>query len=310
MNHATIASENLLEAQQHLITIKDWMRWCASSFERLDVYFGHGTDNPWDESVALVLQALSLPFDTPDALFDARVTPSEAKRICEFIEQRINDRKPLAYITQQAFFCGLPFYVDERVLVPRSPIAELIESRFEPFIDPENVHAILDLCTGSGCIAIALAHYFPDAFVTATDLSMDALQVAQFNIEQHQLDDQVCLLQSDVFDAIPEQRFDVIVSNPPYVDAEDMADLPEEFHVEPELGLASGEDGLDVTRRILAKAADYLSDDGILIVEVGNSWPALEEAYPTVEFQWIEFARGGDGVFILTKEQLDSLRSE
>lgn len=291
-------------AQSQLHTITDWLRWCTSQLQYSDVFFGHGTDNPWDESVALVLQSLNLPFDMPDQLYQARITDVEKQLIIERLQARINDRIPLAYLTNQAYFCELPFYVDERVLVPRSPIAELIENQFAPFIDPAQVHSILDLCTGSGCIAIACATYFEEAFVAGSDISADALEVAEFNLEQHGLHERMGFLQSDCFDSIPEQQFDIIVSNPPYVDAEDMADIPDEFRKEPELGLSSGVDGLDLTRKILRQANDYLSDQGILVVEVGNSWPALQEAYPDVEFQWLEFERGGDGVFLLTKQQL------
>jgi ribosomal protein L3 glutamine methyltransferase len=298
-------SEKLInEAKDQLHTLGDWLRWVTSRLDEAEVYFGHGTDNPWDEASALVLPALRLPFDVPESLYPSRITDTEKEVIIQFLIERVNLRKPLAYITGQAYFCGLPFTVDERVLVPRSPIAELIEQRFAQWIEPDSVEAILDLCTGSGCIAIACAYHFPDAFVMGTDISLDALAVAEINVQQHQLEDRLCLLQSDVFDQIPEQQFDIIVSNPPYVDAEDMADLPDEYRKEPELGLASGEDGLDITRKILKQAANYLTEQGILVIEVGNSWPALVEAYPQLDFQWVEFTRGGDGVFVLTREQL------
>ncbi len=299
-----ITQEIMVEAKEQLHTIGDWMRWVTSRLDEAGVFFGHGTDNPWDEAAALILPALRLPFDLPESLYVSRITGNEKDLILGYLEQRINQRKPLAYITGQAYFCGLPFVVDERVLVPRSPIAELIEQRFEQWIDPDSVESILDLCTGSGCIAIACAYHFEEAFVTGTDISADALAVAEINQQQHNLDDRLCLLQSDVFDQIPEQHFDIIVSNPPYVDADDMVDLPDEFRQEPELGLASGNDGLDLTRRILKDAAKYLSEHGILVVEVGNSWPALEQAFPQLDFHWVEFNRGGDGVFVLTREQL------
>ncbi|NVJ62085.1 MAG: 50S ribosomal protein L3 N(5)-glutamine methyltransferase [Gammaproteobacteria bacterium] len=287
-----------------LSSILDWVRWCTSQMSEHQVYFGHGTDNPWDESVALVLQSLQLPFDYPSELYSARLTKSEKTRIIDFLKQRIEQRKPLAYITNQAYFHGLPFYVDDRVLVPRSPISELIEARFEPFIDAQQVDSILDLCTGSGCIAIACATEFEEAFVLASDISIEALEVAQINVEQHELEERVGLIQSDVFAGIPNQQFDIIVSNPPYVDAEDLADMPLEYHSEPEIGLGSGLDGLDITRQILREASEFLTENGVLIVEVGNSWPALQEAYPDVDFQWLEFERGGDGVFLLTRDQL------
>ena len=230
------------------------------------------------------------------------------RQVAELLRRRVNERTPLAYLLNLAYFCGLPFYVDERVLVPRSPIAELIEDRFLPRQKDEPLR-ILDLCTGSGCIAIACAKEFPDAFVDATDISLDALSVAAVNVEHHELQHRVSLLESDVFSKLPGQRYDLIVSNPPYVDAEDMADLPEEFLREPELGLASGPDGLDVTKRILAEAADYLTDDGVLVIEVGNSQWALQQSFPEVPFAWVEFEFGGKGVFVLTAAQCREFQS-
>lgn len=297
--------EHANQALHELHTVADWMRWCTSQLEASDVYFGHGTDNPWDEAVAMVLQALQLPFDCPEFLYNTRLTTSERERILGMLQVRIGERKPLAYITHQAYFCGLPFYVDERVLVPRSPIAELIEAQFSTLLDPSNVGSILDLCTGSGCIAIACAYAFEEAFVQASDISLDALDVANINVQQHGLEERVGLIQSDCFAGfIAGQKFDLIVSNPPYVDAEDLADMPEEFHSEPEIGLGSGADGLDLTRKILQQAADYLTPNGVLVVEVGNSWPALQQTFPDLAFNWLEFERGGDGVFALTREQL------
>ncbi len=300
-----LEDETCEQAANELFTLVDWLRRTTSRLDESGVFFGHGTDNPWDEATALVFQSLNLPFDCPEALYAARLTTAEKSLIIERLQMRINQRVPLAYITNQAFFCGMPFYVDERTLVPRSPIAELIEQKFAAWISSDlEVGAILDMCTGSGCIAIACAHYFPNTFVTATDISEDALEVAAINCEQHGVDDRVCLLQSDCFDQIPEQTFDLIVSNPPYVDADDMSDIPAEFQKEPELGLASGLDGLDLTRRMLNQASKYLNEEGVLIVEVGNSWPALRDAYPELPFEWIEFSRGGEGVFALTREQL------
>lgn len=216
--------------------------------------------------------------------------------------RRIEARIPAAYLLGEAWFCGLPYVVDERVLVPRSPIGELIEGRFAPWLQGTPAR-ILDLCTGSGCIGIACAHAFPAAEVVLADLSFEALEVANLNIERHGVEERVYTVQGDGFDGLPGQRFDLIVSNPPYVDAEDFADMPAEFHHEPELGLACGEDGLDLVRRMLAEAADHLSDDGLLVVEVGNSQVHVEAAYPEVEFAWVEFARGGHGVFVLSAEQ-------
>lgn len=292
------------EAITELHTIDDMLRWCVSRFNAAGIYYGHGTDNPWDEAVALVMHTLHLPLELGNQVRGARLTSTEKHRIVELVIRRVRERVPVPYLTNTAYFAGLEFYVDERVLVPRSPFAELIENEFKPWLYNKPVNRILDLCTGSGCIAIACAYAFENAEVDAVDISNDALEVAQINIEQHNMLDRVFPIQSDGFNALEGQKYDLIVSNPPYVDAEDMGDLPEEFHHEPELGLASGRDGLDLTKRILARAADHLTDDGILIVEVGNSMVALAEQYPEVPFTWLEFERGGDGVFLLTRDQL------
>lgn len=291
-----------LEAQDQLRTIRDFIRWAVSCFNAGEVFLGHGTADAYAEANALVFQSLALPWDPNPEILDAALTGSERSTIVELVRRRVNERIPLGYLLNVVYFCGLPFYVDERVLIPRSPIAELIESRFEGYLagEPER---ILDLCTGSGCIAIALADAFPDAMVDATDVSLDAMAVASINIDHHDLGDRVRLVESDVFNRLPGQRYDLIVSNPPYVDAEDMADLPREYLYEPEMALAAGRDGLDIVRRILSEAADYLSDDGLLVVEVGNSQWALEQAFPEVPFEWVEFARGGSGVFVLSAAQ-------
>lgn len=297
------------QARDELLTIRDFLRWAASEFIAAKLYYGHGTDNPWDEAEQLVLHAIHLAPPLGDEWLDAHLTRSERERVVTNIQRRIEERIPAAYITGQAWFAGLPYVVDERVLVPRSPIAELIEKRFAPWLvsDPQQ---ILDLCTGSGCIGIACAHAFPDAEVQLSDISYDALAVAEENIQQHGMTERIFALQSDLFENLLGQRFDLIVSNPPYVDAEDMASLPDEFHAEPELGLSSGDDGLDFTRRLLKEAANYLTEEGLLVVEVGNSWPALEGAYPTLPFTWVEFERGGHGVFVLTAQDLRNARSE
>ncbi|MDE2345299.1 MAG: 50S ribosomal protein L3 N(5)-glutamine methyltransferase, partial [Gammaproteobacteria bacterium] len=224
--------------------------------------------------------------------------------VYELLRRRVEERKPYAYITGHARFAGLDFHVDERVLVPRSPIAELIEKHFQPWIDPRRVARILDLCTGSGCIAIACAFAFPQARVDATDISTDALEVARINVEGLKVAERVSLHQHDVFDGLPAARYDIIVSNPPYVDAQDMRTLPEEHRKEPALGLAAGPDGLDIIRRILKDASDYLAADGILVVETGDSRWALEQAYPSCPFTWLEFERGHSDVFLLNAEQL------
>lgn len=286
-----------------LLTVRDFIRWGVSEFIAAGLFFGHGTDDPWIEAEHLVLHAIHLVPPLADKWLDARLTRQERERVLANLRRRIDERIPAAYITGQTWFAGLPFVVDARVLVPRSPIAELIEKRFEPWLvhDPER---ILDLCTGSGCIGIACAYAFPHAEVQLSDISYDALEVAQENIEQHNLGDRVFAIQSDLFENLHGHRFDLIVSNPPYVDADDMASLPDEYRAEPELGLASGTDGLDFTRRLLEQAADYLTEDGILVVEVGNSWVALDEAYPQLPLTWIEFERGGHGVFVLYAKDL------
>lgn len=293
------------EITQQLHTVGDFIRYAASEFNRAELFFGHGNDNAWDEAITLVAFTLALPSSLTEHIMLCRLTVSEKRDVLAVIELRISKQVPAAYITNQAYFAGLPFYVDERVLVPRSPIGEWIEKRFSPLITkPEATQRILDLCTGSGCIAIACAHYFPDSEVDALDLSIDALNVAQINIENHGLTEQVIPIQSDVFSGVDGQKYDLIVTNPPYVDQEDVDTLPAEFTHEPEMGLGSGFDGLDITRKILAQAADYMTPEGILICEVGNSMIHLEHEFPEVTFNWLTFERGGHGVFSLTYKQL------
>lgn len=291
------------EAVSELHTIQDMLRWAVSRFNAANVYYGHGTDNPWDEAIQLVLPSLYLPLDIPEDMYTSRLINSERQRIVERVIRRVNERIPVAYLTNKAWFCGLEFYVDERVLVPRSPIGELINNYFDEQL-PKTPSHILDLCTGSGCIAIACAQAFPEAEVDAVDISSDALAVSEQNIQQHGLEYRVTPIRSDLFRDLPAIRYDLIVTNPPYVDEEDMFDLPQEFRFEPELGLAAGNDGLDLVRRILACAPDYLSDDGVLICEVGNSMVHLIDQYPDIPFTWLEFDNGGDGVFMLTQSQL------
>ncbi|MDP0404217.1 50S ribosomal protein L3 N(5)-glutamine methyltransferase [Glaesserella parasuis] len=286
-----------------LATILDMMRWAYSYFNASDLYYGHGHDNAWDEANQLVLTALALPMDVPETLYASRLTRVEKERIIEMVEQRLGLRKPVAYLTNSAWFSGLEFYVDERVIVPRSPIGELIQQGFTGILRAEPKR-ILDMCTGSGCIAIACADKFPNAEIDAVDLSVDALNVAEINIERHNMAHRVFPFQSDLFDDLSQDRYDLIVTNPPYVDQEDLDDMPEEFHHEPEMALGSGVDGLDITKRILAQAADFLSDNGVLVCEVGNSMVHLIEQFPSVPFHWLEFKNGGLGVFSLTREQL------
>ncbi|QSX34968.1 50S ribosomal protein L3 N(5)-glutamine methyltransferase [Shewanella avicenniae] len=293
------------EAVTELRTIADMLRWAVSRFNDAGIYYGHGTDNAWDEAISLVFHSLHLPEEIGPQVLHANLTSSEKHKIVELIIRRVRERIPVPYLTHRANFAGLEFYVDERVLVPRSPIAEMIENRFSPWLYNKRVNRVLDLCTGSGCIAIACAYTFEDAEVDALDISEDALEVAQINIETLGVMDRVYPMQSDLFSALPKgPQYDLIVSNPPYVDAEDIADMPEEYHHEPELGLASGYDGLDLTKKILANAADYLTESGMLVVEVGNSMVHLMEQFPEVPFTWVSFERGGDGVFVLTRDQL------
>ena len=292
---------------EDLATIQDMMRWTYSYFNASDLYYGHGYDNAWDEAQQLVLAALYLPADVPEAMYQSRLTLVEKERVIHLIETRLGTRQPVAYLTNSAWFCGSEFYVDERTIVPRSPIGELIMQKFAGLIDHEPKR-ILDMCTGSGCIAIACAQQFLEAEVDAVDLSLDALDVAQINIERHGLAERVFPISSDLFNDIPQDKYDLIVTNPPYVDEEDLDDMPQEFHFEPEMSLGSGADGLDITKRILAQAADYLTDNGVLVCEVGNSMVHLIEQFPTVPFNWIEFKNGGLGVFSLTRAQLVECR--
>ena len=292
---------------EDLATIQDMMRWAYSYFNASDLYYGHGYDNAWDEAQQLVLAALYLPADVPEAMYQSRLTLVEKERVVHLIETRLGTRQPVAYLTNSAWFCGSEFYVDERTIVPRSPIGELIMQKFAGGCDHER-KGILDMCTGSGCIAIACAQQFLAAEVDAVDLSLDALDVAQINIERHGLAERVFPISSDLFNDIPQDKYDLIVTNPPYVDEEDLDDMPQEFQFEPEMSLGSGADGLDITKRILAQAADYLTDNGVLVCEVGNSMVHLIEQFPTVPFNWIEFKNGGLGVFSLTRAQLVEYR--
>ncbi len=297
------------EAVSELHTLQDMIRWTVSRFNAANLFYGHGTDNAWDEAVQLILPTLYLPIDVPPHVLNSRLTSSERLRVVERVIKRIKDRTPVAYLTNKAWFCGLEFFVDERVLVPRSPIGELIQAQFEPWLVNEPTR-IMDLCTGSGCIAIACAHAFPDAEVDAIDISADALQVAEQNIQDHGLEQQVFPIRSDLFRDLPKEQYDIIVTNPPYVDQEDMNSLPDEFKHEPELGLAAGTDGLKLVRRILANAPHYLTEKGILVCEVGNSMIHLMDQYPHIPFTWLEFENGGHGVFLLTREQLVECASD
>lgn len=292
-----------------LETIEDLIRWGASSFDAEGLFFGHGTDNALDESAALVFHALNLQYDIPAEYLQNRPSDKEKAAILELLQRRVDERKPAAYLTNKTYFSGLQFYVDESVLVPRSPIAELIENGFAPWIDPERVTNVLDMCSGSGCIGIACAYSFPQAEVDLIDISPDAIKVADKNIQLHKVQSRVTAIQSDLFTRLDAKRYDVIVSNPPYVSSAEMLELPQEYHQEPALGLEAGDTGLDIVIPMLQQASSYLKPDGIIVVEVGLSADALQERFTRVPFLWLEFERGGEGVFMLTAEQLLEYRT-
>lgn len=326
---------NYSEVVEQLHTIRDFIRFCVTQLRQNEVVVAQGTTDDFAEASAIVLHSLSLDWAADSQILDCRLTLKEKMEILTLLEQRITERKPLSYLINLAYFCDLPFYVDERVLIPRSPIAELIKQQFTPYfahneiakpaIDNKDKEGskdiffshglpkydfpqpdrILDLCTGSGCIAIALASRFPNALVDASDLDKDALEVAAVNIEHNQVTHQVNLLESNLFEKmIPENQYDLIVTNPPYVDAAIMADLPPEFLHEPEHALAAGQDGLDLVHKILLEAPDYLTNDGLLVCEVGDSYWALNQAYPGIHFNWLSFAHGGYGIFAMTAHDL------
>ena len=290
-----------------LRTVEDLIRHGASQFSMADVWFGHGTDNAVDEAAELVFFGAGLSHEDAPKVYARELSSRQREEVLQLFERRIRERVPVAYLTHRMWFAGHEFYVDERVLVPRSPIAELIEAGFEPWIDADRIRSVLDIGTGSGCIAIAAALALPQAQVDAADISDDALAVTKINIERHHVVDRVRAVRSDVFDGVEGRRYDVIVTNPPYVGSEELAGLPDEYQREPRLGLYGGDDGLDIVRRILAQAVDHLEPHGILIAEVGNSEHALVDAFPRVPFTWLEFERGGGGVFLLTADQLKPL---
>ena len=276
----------------------------ARRLSRARVFFGHGTDNAWDDSAALVLHALQLPHTGDRAIYRQRVDSGGIEHVDELIARRIEERIPAVYITGETWFAGLPFHVDRRVLIPRSPIAELIERRFAPWIEPRRVRRLLDVGTGSGCIAIACAKALPRARVDAIDISPEALEVAAINVRRHRLGRRVRLMRSDHFSALAGERYDIIVANPPYVGRQEMSGLPPEYRHEPPLALAAGRDGLDSVRVILEEAREHLHPGGLLIVEVGNTEAAVSRAFRRLPFLWLEFERGGGGVFLLTAEQI------
>ncbi len=292
-------------AQHELITVRDFIRYAVSRFNAAQLFFGHGSDNAWDEAVYLTLHTLHLPLDRLEPFLDARLLPDERVRLLDLYSRRCQDRLPAAYLTNEAWLGEDRFYVDERVIVPRSFIAELLDEQLAPWVaDPWAVENALDLCTGSGCLAIKLALNFPNAQVDAVDLSQDALAVAERNIADYRLADRVHPVRSDAFAALAGRRYDLIISNPPYVDAESVAALPPEYLHEPEMALGSGDDGLDFTRIILAEAKKHLTEDGILVVEIGHNRAALEAAFPDLPFTWLDTAAGDEYVFLLNAADL------
>ena len=297
-------SENITNISD-VKTLRDIIYFGAAAFEVASLYYGHGTDNALDEAAFLAFFALKEPQDFSDEKLDMPLSDENIATVNNLFQKRIETRKPAAYLTHEAWFAGYPFYINENVLVPRSPIAELIEEQFQPWISPEKVTRILDLCTGSGCIAIACAMAFPDAEVDAADISKAALEVAEKNKIKHQLENRLNIIESDLFSNLSDKRYDLIVSNPPYVDAEDMANLPDEYRHEPELGLTAGDNGLDLVIPMLRDAIHHLNPDGVLIVEVGNSEHALTELFPEVPFMWLSFEYGGEGVFMLDAKDIE-----
>jgi ribosomal protein L3 glutamine methyltransferase len=295
-----------------LHTIRDFVRWGISRFNQADLYYGHGTTNAKDEALVLITHTLFLPSDIDETFFDARLTGDEKERLVKLFNRRVDERIPVPYLTGEAWFLGLPYKVDKRVIIPRSPIAELIENSFQPWLGENYPQRILDMCSGSGCIGIACAHQFEGAHVDLIDLSEQALAIANENIAMHGLEYTVSAIKSDMFTVLNSEydKYDLIVSNPPYVDAGDFYSMPVEFSHEPKMALTAGEDGLEMAHILLAQAADYLTDDGVLIVEVGNSGEALEHCYPNVEFNWLEFDRGGVGVFAITAKELRQLQAQ
>lgn len=288
-----------------LSSIRDWLRYAVSQFEDSDVFFGHGTSNAYDEAVWLIFGFLHLPHDTIENFLDAHLTSKEKKDLSFLIEKRINDKIPTAYLLNEAWLRDYKFYVDERVIVPRSLIAESLSENLYPWIDdPEKIYSALDLCTGSGCLGIMMAHSFQNAMIDLVDLSEKALQVAEINVNNYGLHDRIELIQSDLFNGLEDKKYDLIISNPPYVNQTSVDSFPMEFLKEPSMALGSGEDGLDHTIRIIHEAKQYLNDDGMLIVEIGHNKEILLKKFPKLQFQWLDVSLGNDFVFMLETSQL------
>ncbi|GAB7129284.1 50S ribosomal protein L3 N(5)-glutamine methyltransferase [Silvimonas sp. JCM 19000] len=293
-------------ARTHFTTLRDCLRFAVTRFDDAKLFYGHGTDNAYDEAVYLMLATLGLPRDRLEPFLDATLLPAEIDKVLTVIQRRAEERIPAAYLTKEAFLGEYRFYVDERTIVPRSFIAELLrEDALEPWIEhPELVHRALDLCTGSGCLAILMADYFPDAEIDAVDLSSDALDVAEINVLEYDLGGRIHLIDSDLFTELAGETYDLIISNPPYVDAHSMEELPHEYTHEPEMALGSGEDGLDITRRIIEAGTTMLTSHGVMVVEIGHNRDVLEEAYPELPFVWLDTSSGDGFVFLLTRQML------
>jgi ribosomal protein L3 glutamine methyltransferase len=288
-------------------TVRDLLRFAVTRFNQAGLSFGHGSANAYDEAAYLVLHTLHLPLDLLDPFLDARLTPAEIDAVLNVIERRASERVPAAYITQEAWMHGFHFYVDERVIVPRSFIGELLQDGLQPYVDdPEQVSAVLELCTGSGCLAILAAHAFPNADIDAVDLSKPALEVATRNVDEYKLDDRIALFEGDLFAPLPERRYDVIITNPPYVNADSMASLPAEYKHEPEMALAGGADGMDIVRRIIGEARNWLTEDGVLVVEIGNERAHVEAAFGGLDLVWMSTSAGDDNVFLIQAADLPS----
>lgn len=308
-NKSVVDAHSSAIAEQ-LHSILDYIRYAISEFNQHDVYFGHGTENAWEEANRLVFSALSLPVDMSaseaNMLYPCLITNEEKQRIIEWIQARCVDGIPLPYLTNQAWFAGMPFYIDQRALIPRSPFAELISKRFENYLPSDHTPLqILDMCTGSACIAIALAHRFEQAQVDAVDIDEYALEVASINIDEYQLSTRVFPIKSDLFENLGQQKYDLVIVNPPYVDSEDMQDLPREYLHEPETALASGQDGLDLTMKILKQISSHMTDTAWLFIEIGNSEVNFTNRFPGLKVQWCELENGGSGIFAINKSQLD-----
>jgi len=296
-------------ATQELETVRDWVRYSVSRFNAGRLYFGHGMASAYDEAVYLVLHALHLPPDRLEPFLDARLTHAERVELLALIERRVSERIPAAYLTHEAWLGDFRFYVDERVLIPRSYIAQLIPDALEPWVpNAGGVLSALDLCTGSGCLAILLAHHYPNADVDAADISSDALTVAQRNVADYGMHDRINLIRSDLWSNLNEKTYDLIISNPPYVTAMSMAELPDEYRHEPALALAGGDDGLDAVRTIIDKAARFLNPEGLLLVEIGHNRAATEAAFPLLPFTWLSTATNDDSVFLLQHDDLVAAR--